>query len=212
MRAFYGPILEHAGASVLAGIGLIFAALAPVPAPAASDMVGRIGAARTFDLHVSPGCPHCRTVLEGIRGQAGARPFTDGRIAVRVLPVYFTVSEVWADRLARCAGERYLDTIGEIMRGQPGWSQTYHRSRGTEFSLDNPGQLTVLKAIVVDAGLLSAAEVQTCLGDQAEMVRLLEAFNARNEALQIHSVPLLIAGDKRIEGTHVLKWMRDQLK
>jgi protein-disulfide isomerase len=166
-------------------------ALAGVPAEAVKgDMsLGNPKAKVHVVEYASAACPHCAHFDETVFPAFKAKYVDTGRVYYTLKEYLTSPAEVAAAGflLARCGGQaKYFPILHGVFKSQAEWKE------GVDL-----GQIFVK---VGQANGLSAAQVQSCLTDQAA----LDALNARVQTAvdqdKVQSVPNLVVNGKPIEG------------
>ena len=187
-------ILTSSGALLALALGL--PRLVALPgARAAEDalldgdrILGQADAGVTIIEYASLTCPHCATFHRGTLPQVKVNWIDPGkaRLVYRHYPLDGLALRAAA--LSNCfEGERYFSFLDALFEGQQRWASAAD-------PLAELGRLARL------AGL-DQARIDACIGDEAEMNRILEGMKVAQKTHDVQSTPTIVVNSRKLTGT-----------
>ncbi len=187
--------------------GLGAAALAGLPAFALEDkgyalgdvVIGDPDAPVTIIEYASLTCPHCASFHVNAWPQIKADYVDTGKVKFILREVYFDQFGLWSAMIARCAGtEGYPMLIGKFLERQRGWYLD-HVAAFNETKNAAPIIEEMMK-IGRLAGL-SNERMNSCLGDQALLERMVGDFQTNSAADGVRSTPTFLVNGEVVSGS-----------
>ena len=188
-------------------LGLGAAALAGLPAFALEDkgyalgdvVIGDPGAPVTIIEYASLTCPHCASFHLNAWPQIKADYVDTGKAKFILREVYFDQFGLWSAMIARCGGaEGYPMLIGMFLERQRGWYLD-HVAAFNETKNAAPIIEEMMK-IGRLAGL-SNERMNSCLGDQALLERMVGDFQTNSAADNVRSTPTFLINGEVVSGS-----------
>lgn len=180
----------------VASAGLLLA-LSPPLAPSAraaeetakadERVLGKDDAPITIIEYSSLTCPHCAAFHADTLPQIKADWIEEGKAKLIYRHFPLDALALRAAAVANCIeGDRYFAFLDVLFSNQQRWTRS-----------DDP--LAALGKLAALAGV-GEERFQTCVGDEAEMNRILKAAQKGREKFGIEATPTIIVNGKKLEG------------